>query len=301
MATRVTNVSEAARLAKLAESLRSFRKQLDSGDLSVQQFVEQAKPQAKELLQLIGGLAGRSSADATFANQFLGVLPEAGFKHTGGTIADPTVKVALPQKFEEQARQELLPENLPEDQRQAILDEIPRDIGFDTDRFNIEREGIRQKLQQTEDIETAKTSREERLVDLGALLRKQGEEAFDINQAPILEQLQARGLAQTSELESSFARERRRQSDVTQNILTQQSLSDREADIAGALSAGELQRDFQSSGLSREFGLEDLARSNALARELAILSQPQARGKSRGEKAVEGIEAGASVVGAIRG
>lgn len=284
-------------LKNLASGLSTLKQALDAGQISVSEYINTARPLATrgELASFQIASSGSQGADLYNQSGIERAMKEAGFTRST-ELGKP--KINLGQKYETQLREELIPENVSPEQREQLLKDIPLDIGFDTDRFAVEREGIRQRLQAEGDAATAKTRRGEALNELAGLLGKQADEAFDTNRAAILEDLNARGLLRSSAVGHEFARERSRQKQVSENIISTQAISDRDADLNALLQAGAGQRQFQTAGLERQFGLEDLSRSQAFALQMAELTKPQAKGKTSGQKWAEGIQAAAPIAAA---
>lgn len=280
-----------------ARGLIDLKKALDTGKISVSQYLKVAKPLANrgQLAAHQTASSGSEGASAYTASGISNAMQQAGF--TPG-VELGKMQVDLGQKYETQLREELIPANVTGEAREKLLKDIPLDIGFDTDRFAIEREGIRQRLQTEEEAAQAKTARGSALDELAGLLNKQADEAFDVNRAGIMEDLNSRGLLRSSAVGKSFADERARQKNVSENIIAAQSISDRDADINALVQAGAAQRGFQSAGLQREFGLEDLTRSQNLAMMIAEMSKPQAKGKTSGEKWAQGATAAAPIIAA---
>lgn len=290
--TSATTDPVAEKINKLAQ----FRQQLESGQLSVRDFLSGARPLAERINRDLFEISGTGSSGADLARSLLGQFQQtSGFKQGS---ADPRqLDVALPAKFERQVREELLPPGLSPEERERLLADIPQDIGFDEERFQAEREAVRQQVQSEQAATEAGTLREERLIGLEELLSTQRGRAREEAIPQLTERLQTQGLLQTGELERAFAREESRLQGASQDILTEARLTERD------IQAGEIQQrlaarqGFQTAGLQREFGLQDFGRQQQTAFQLAALAQPQARGKGRGQRAL-GI---ASAIGAIGG
>lgn len=280
--------------------LKDMRTVLDRGEIDVADFIDISKPFAEQFNSELFALAGSGSAGADAARDLVRRLEsETGFVQNA---SDPRgLDINLPEEFQQRLREELLPENISAEERERLLETIPTDIGFDTDRFKLEREGIRQRLQEEKSAETAATGRSESLEELTSLLAEQGDQAFDVNRAGILEDLNARGLFRSSAVGTEFARERGRQADISRNIVSAQSISDRDANINALIQAGATQRDFQTSGLSREFSLDDFGRQTQAGFRLGEATSPQlGGGKSGGQKALDVTEGAANLANIFR-
>ena len=121
-------------------------------------------------------------------------------------------------------------------------------------------------------------------------------------QAGLLEELQTGGLLQTSELEAAFARESGQRTQQINQAIAAQSLQDRQAEVTGIGDILAKRQAFQTSGLQREFSLEDFERAARVARETGASVTPQVGG---GGGALAGLlggaGSGAATGGAIGG
>jgi hypothetical protein len=278
------------------EKLKKLREDLDAGSIQVNEFVKQGKELADFIFneQLRLGAGGRSSAQ--FGDQLRQTFQAAntGWKQQHIGADDDGAKVDLGAEYQQRLREELLPGNLPEEERRRLIEDLPADIGFDTDRFNIEREGIRQRVQAEAEAAKAKEQRQTRLGELATLLATQADQAYDENSPKLLEDLNARGLFHSSATGKALAGEKTRQQQITQNLLAAQGLSDRDADIGSMEAIGKASRAFQTSGLSRDMSNDDRARAFTEALTLANMSQPQNSGGGKGGSIVQGAAAGAA-------
>ncbi|KKM17812.1 hypothetical protein LCGC14_1671990 [marine sediment metagenome] len=172
-------------------------------------------------------------------------------------------------------------------QAQEIINTAPQDA---RDRLNVPDEVDDTRSAFDEFLETQRGLTEEfitgeeerrrlRRGELSGLLSEQREAAFDVNAPQILEQLESRGLfTSESTVGTSFAREQGRLQQISENILSQQALSD--IDVIGGFRQGALGREIgaEEAFLERGFSIEDFERTAGLARTLAeIQASSQAR------------------------
>ena len=285
------------------QALERLKGALDKGEISVSKYLEIGRTIASRADEVYSGLArsGSSQANAAnAANPFPG-LQKYGFKIDAGKPQGDAKRfnVDLGQSYERKLREELLPGNLSSEEREELLSTIPEDIGFDTERFAIEREGVRQKMQGKKTLEEQKGIQKTRLDELASLLGKQEEQSFNTNIPEIAGTAQAQGFLETSGFGNALARERSRLAQNTQNVLGLQSLADRDFEVSRVGEIAKGLNDYQTSGLQRYFGTEDRDHSEALARELARLSQPQQPKMSAWDKAAMIGQAAGPIIGAV--
>ncbi len=276
--------------------LQRLREALDAGQIAVSDYVKIAQPLAQRVNDDLFTLGGQGRGGSQRANAV-----RQTFESTTGFIQNPQdrtkVQVNLPQQFEQKVREELLPSNLTPEQRQRYLDEIPNDIGFDTGRFELEREGIRQQIQQEEAAKQQKTSRTQNLQDLAKLLAE-GQDASFKRSIPILaEQANTKGIYRSTGFGDSLAREYSDLTQQTDQALALKGLEYNDLDTAAIMDALNTKRSFQSSGLDREFSLEDYTRQLNDTLRVAKESAPQPQGKSGTDKA---IAIGSGVMGGLQ-
>jgi len=269
-------------IQKAIDQLKDQRSKLDSGEITVSDFLKTNKSLFKQVTADIGIISGQGSAAASSVNPFLAELPSLGFQRTGGTASNPEIGTNLPEEFQSRVREELLPSNITGEERRQLLEEIPFDIPLESDRFEIERERIRQLNQSRRLLAKQTGLRGERLEDLGGILAGAEERAFGLNQPFIQEGLQEQGLLRSSGLGESLARERSRLSGITQEQLSIQALRDRDAEISGLGGILGQSQGFQNAALQRQFGLEDFQRQAQLAQFLGQQGQPRDDGGGGG-------------------
>jgi len=279
-------------------ALARLRELTEAGDVKVSEFLNAGEKVGKMLSQDFRAFGAGSSRGTGVANAF---ESQSGFRFKdAGTGAVEIQSELFGSDFQRRFREEILPDDLPEDQREAFLSQIPSDIPIESDRFAVEREGIRQAMQAQAAEAEAATTRESRLADLAALLQQQEESTFARLTPQLAEQAQAQGLFETSAFGESLARERTALAEQTQQALALQGLSDRDAEILGQLRADAIQRGFQTGGLQRQFGLEDISSDFQRQLQIAALTQPQTGGgKSSGEKWAQGASAVGGLLGGI--
>ena len=283
------------------DALIELRAAMEAGDVRVKDYLDAGKRVGKLLGKDFANLPN-SPRGSALARQFQG---GTGFLFQGnahlGNVELQTEEFGA--DFQKRFREEILPPGLTPEQREKFLNDIPLDIPIESDRFSSEREGIRQRLQQEGAQEVAVEKRSERLTDLATLLGQQADRQFTQDIPGLAESAQARGQLDSSAFGADLARRRSDLANRTTEALALQGLSDRDAEILGQLQASNTQRGFQTAGLQRDFGLSDDASNFARQLDIARLTTPQfgGGGKSGGEKAAQGVTAGASLIGAFRG
>jgi hypothetical protein len=276
---------------RIAGALRDLKKLMEAGDVSVADFIDAGKDAGRALQDEFGRLPAGSHSGTLLSQDFQN---KTGFRFNSAGGVELRGDV-FDQDLERRFREEIIPENIPEDQRQAFLEQIPEDIGFETDRFKAEREGIRQRFQAQGAEAEAAGLRSTRLQDLAGLLAQQEERLFGQAIPGIAESAQARGLLDTSAFGRELARTRGQLGAATQETLALQGISDRDAEILGNLRAQQIQQGFQTAGLQREFGQQDLAQQFQQQLQLAALTQPQGGGGGKGGSGISGGLSGAGV------
>lgn len=258
-----------------ADYLKKLRAELDAGNVSVTDFIKFGKQAAEVGYNTVSQIAGKGSKAANAVNPAIGLLQQAGFKQTGGTVGNVTVAPSLPEEYQQRIREELLPKNIPEEQRKQIIEGIPDDIDLLSDEGRIYREGIIQSLEQQKVAGEQKNLRGNNLRDLASFLAKEEDRKFNLARPDIAEDANAAGLYNGTGYSEALARERSKLAGDTSALLVAQGLSDREADIQSLASVLGTRQGFQTAGLQRNFGLQDENRSFARARELAELTKPK--------------------------
>jgi len=116
-----------------------------------------------------------------------------------------------------------------------------------------------------------KTSRADRLKELETLLGEREERLFSESTPGILEDLSSRDLLHSSAVGEAFAKERGRLGAESREILTAQQLADLDVEQQLAKEIEDRIFGLKVGGVEREFSLEDLGRSERLAREIGGL------------------------------
>jgi hypothetical protein len=277
--------------------LKALRAQLDGGQIGVSDFLKAGQPLAAQVNQELFSLAGQGSNNASLATKMLqDFQSNSGFKQSGD--GNQSVAANLPAQYQQKLREELLPANLSPEERKALLNDIPTDIGFDTDRFKLEQEGVRQKMQGQQDQADAATIRSQRLKDLSTLMAQNDMRRFQQAVPGVAEDANAKGILRGTGFGEALASKANQLQADTDQALAQQGLTDRDAEANGVLSLGDSLRGFQTAGLQRQFSLSDFSKNKDFALQQAEAMQPKQQGKSNGEKWAQGLNAGASVVGA---
>lgn len=274
-----------------AKYLKSLRQALDAGEIDVNTFLQLGQPVATEAYKLSHQLGGQGSGSAKAAQGIMGVLAESGFKEKG---SGESYKILpdLPSQYQEQVRESLLPPGLTPEQKQAYLKEIPQDIQFGSDQYNLEKEGIRQRIQQEETLGKQKSARESMLSELTSLLNKNAETQFDRAIPQIAEAANTAGIYRSTGFGEALAKQRKQLEEDTATTLGKTRLELQNADINTLADITSNAQGFQTAGLQRQFSLDDFEKQAAYARELAEASKPQEKGKTKTEKAMQGVQLG---------
>lgn len=286
--------------------IKDLRSDLDAGKIDVETFVNKGKTLATEVDHLANVLTTQGqSIGRTYGEPLWQELKPLGFDTwaTNTSIvrgSEKPVLVKLPEKHQQQLRESLIPSNITGEAREKMLKEIPLDIDVNSDRFNIEREGVRQKVQIEDTAKTQSDMRSTRLQDLSKLLAQQKTQTFERNKGALAEDAMARGLFKTSGYGDSLARYQTQLDQDTTNLLATQGLADRDLDINALATALQTQQTFQGSGLSREFSTGDAAKQFQDALRFAQMTQPQQKSGKGGAGgaftgAVSGMGAGAAL------
>jgi hypothetical protein len=281
----------------MLEQLKGLRAKLDAGQIAVSDFLKQGQTLAQGIFneQLRLGAGGSTSAQQGDALRNAFAAANTGFRQEATGDAKTGIKTDLPQEYQVRLREELIPANIQGEERQALLDKIPLDIGFDTERFKIEQEGVRQAIQAKTAAGEQATRRQQGLVDLTKLLTDRDDRLFKEAIPQISEDANAKGLLTSSGYGEALAREKARLASGTSEAIAMQGLSDRDLDVNSIASILSKQQGFQSDGLSREFSTTDSNKAFNEALRLAKENQPGTGSKSGGEKVAEGAKTAAAV------
>lgn len=159
------------------------------------------------------------------------------------------------------------------------------DFRLDPAQMEADRKAI--GLRADEDI----TNREQARKRLGQALNQQNQDVFKQGMAGTLEDLNSRGLVNSSGVGQEFARQ---QGDISTNIANQLSV----------LGASDIDRDsaYRDAALSRQFGMGDFISQANLSKAIGAQSVPQApSGKANFGTVASGIGALAPVAGLFMG
>lgn len=272
---------------QLLNQLKALRGQLDAGQIPVTQYLDQGKQLAQQIFAEQLRLGGGGSNAAKQGDDLRNAFQSANTGFTQSPTNDPTTAIGinLPDKYQQDIRESLIPSNITGDQRKQLIDSIPNDIQYGSDQWKIEQEAIRQKVQAQQAADQASTLRKQNLSTLSDVLSKQADQAYDANSPKILEDLNARGLLGGSGVGKALAQEKTRQQQLVDSMLAQQGVSNSNLD-ANAIQG--IQDDYaamEQAGLSRNFSTADNSTAFNQALALAKLSQPQSQGSSKGGQA----------------
>jgi hypothetical protein len=132
-----------------------------------------------------------------------------------------------------------------------------------------------------------KTVADRRLKDLASFLSSEENRKFNQDIPGIAETAQAQGFLETSGFGNALADRRAQLMGDTSARLTEQGLADRNLEINALGGIGQNYNNLATSGLERTYSTEDLTRSEALSRELAILGVVNPQKVSDTDKALQ--------------
>jgi len=162
------------------------------------------------------------------------------------------------------------------------------------DQAIIEAEARRQQEQQRQAFEASRALRERGLQQTGELLTQQRGQAFEQFVPQAAEQLQTKGLLQTSELENVLGREQARLQQASESILGQARIAGTQSEIEDINRILGQRQSLQQSGLERRFSIQDFERQAQLAQQLGAQITPQVGGGG-------GSRLGGAATGAVGG
>lgn len=173
---------------------------------------------------------------------------------------------------------------------------------------NIDAQKIAQEaaLQQQLAVQAAQeraSQRQKYLNDLTGVLQSEQDRAFNTNAPDIMEQLNSRGLLQSSELGNAFAREKSRLSGITTDALAKYGIEGQTADLTDLKSIQDMYNTGRNSALQRQFSVEDYNRQIEAGKQMgemyAKLTPNQGKGGSPTTAALIGgtSQIGASTLG----
>jgi hypothetical protein len=266
-------------------ALTQLKSALDAGQISVGDYLKTSRPLIERADQLDNQIkrGGQKAAQAAASIDIPTQLGKFGYHvNTALSEDDPKrYKIDLGQKYEQSLRQELIPENIQGEERDRLLKDIPNDIGFDTDRYTAEREGVRQRLQQEQAATDEATKRKQYTGELANILNTENERQFKLDQPGILEDLNARGLLNSSGVGDALAKRRQELAGAAETQLAQANLADKESVLPLYRNAIQTQQNFQSAGIQRDFSLDDFLRQTNAAIQIGQSTMPQQpKGKS---------------------
>lgn len=172
------------------------------------------------------------------------------------------------------------------------------------DRKRIRLQQEQQRALRRKALEEQKGIQATRLEDLTNLLAQEEQRKFTQAIPEIAETAQAGGFLETSGFGGALARERSRLAGETAFRLGEQSLADREFEIGAVGDIAEGTIGLGTAGLEREFSVEDLTRSENLARELARIGRPvpqQVSSARGGSNVLQGGLGGAAIGAQVGG
>lgn len=287
-----------------ASYLQELKAALDRGEVSVSDYLKIGRPIAEQAYRDIAQISSGGSKAANAVNPAMSLLQQAGFVNKG-INGQFKIMPQLGSQYEQQVRESLLPPGLTPEQKAAYLNEIPTDVEFGSDQYDLEKEGLRQKFQQEQTLGKQKTARAKMIDDLTNLLNKNTETQFNRSIPQIAENANTAGIFRSTGYGEALAKHRTQLEEDTANTLGRAKLDLENADINTLADIESNLQGFQTSGLERRFSLDDFEKSAKYAREMAELSKPQAHGKTRGEKWAQGsslaLEGGKTVVSAKNG
>lgn len=179
----------------------------------------------------------------------------------------------------------------------TIGGDIPKDIDLRTDRGQIETEAQRQARQLQTTLEQQKTLREQNRTKLAEQLANYQTEQFKRAIPQITEDANVKGVYRSTGFGKALANKYADLTKDTEFQLAQQDLKDSEAYVGGIGDIANVRTGLQTSGLQRQFSLDDALKSFTLAQRMADMNKPSE--PSSKSKTLAGINTGANVVSAI--
>lgn len=170
------------------------------------------------------------------------------------------------------------------------------------DQFEIQRLAQEEEARRRKILQEQKGIQSTRLQELTALLAQ--EEARKFGQAipDIAGNAQAQGFLETSGFGDALARERSKLAGDTAFRLGEQALTDRDFEVGAIGDISKGTGDLNTNALERKFSVEDLGRSENLARELAKYGVPApAKGPSGSEQFLQYAQGAGALAGAAKG
>lgn len=285
-----------------AALLQNLRGRLDSGQLQTADFLKLAQPLAQAVSQDSLTLGGQGSGNASRGSAILKTLQDSGFDQKAAGHAD--VVPSLPQKYETDTRQQLVPTNLDPNVRNNIVNNIPNDISISSDRGKVEEEAAREQGQSQTSLDAQTAYRKQGLNDLAGILATNQKNLLDQSVPDLAEQANNQGIFRSTGYGNILANKASQLTSATQNQLALQGIQNQNLTAAGMGDINDNKLAMQQAGLQRQFTLDDFSKNVDAAKGIAIASQPQPQGKSGGQKALSAIQGAGSVaqiVGAGKG
>lgn len=299
----------------MINQLKALRQKLEAGQISVAEFTAQGQPIAEAIYneQLRLGAGGSASAQqgdklrAAFDSADTGFRQEDAPTSTeAGSRAHVGTKLALPEKYQAQVRDNQLPDNFTPEQKQQYKDQIPSDIQVGTDRFDIEREGLRQRMeaddltnkqqglyaqagqQQKGELDaeglrqkglldtlhsTQNDQRGQSLSDLATLLHDQDNRQFKLAIPGLAEDANTKGIFRSTGFGDSLAREFANLTATTDEKLRNQGIADRNTYIDSASSALDKQLGYNDQGVGAQQTQENAGMQDLIGSQKASLDR----------------------------
>lgn len=274
--------------------LQQLRSQLESGQISTDSFLQQAKPVAEFVNKERMRLGSGGSSPAKVATQLYSGMNSSS---TGYDFSDNGIVLNLPQQFSQPSRNAELPSNIPSDLRNKIISDIPGDIPVESDQFDIEREGLRQSQQQADLAKQQKEAHASSLGDYAKLLAENQQSLFNREIPDLAEQANTKGIYRSTGFGDSLAKEYAKLTADTQNQLGQKAIAYGDLDTNNLANAVNISQSYQGQGLNRKLNLADYDKQLQDAIRYGKEFQPVTPSKTNGEKWAQGIQAGSQAGG----
>ena len=303
--------------------LENLKDKIKKGEMTVTDYANKAEGFAKETAALLKGWSGKNADYAQEArtlgdrlSQFadIGANQDGGYKYNYTDFKIPFSRneyanltpAVLPTKEDVNKgliARDAVPFERYQDPAGGGLDAagnpIPTDINLGSDRGAIELESQRQATQLQGTLDQQKALRDENRRKLAETLAADRTESFNRAVPQLAEHANTKGILRSTGFGDLLSQ---KYTDLTRDVqgrLAEAEYGDSEKYVGGLGDIANVRAGLQTSGLQREFSLEDADRSAQLAKYLTELSKPsESSGKSSGEKWAQGVGAGASLIGA---
>lgn len=171
---------------------------------------------------------------------------------------------------------------------------IPTDINLGSDRGQVELEAQRQGKELQDTLDQQKTLRDQNRTALADQLAKYQQDQFQRSIPALTENANTGGILRSTGFGEQLAKKYTDLTADSENQLALQGLKDSESYVSGLGDVANVKTGLQTSGLQRDFSLDDASRSLQLAYTMAGLQKPSASsGKS---DTLNTINTGANVV-----